>query len=79
MGDIGMLKEVLLAWLLCGKRGVFGDAVGLLGIVGLGDYRKEGGEETNKSTAKQTICMTCRWGDADYRVNAVNSWELIKY
>ena len=35
MGDIGMLKEVLLAWLLCGKRGAFRDVVGLLGSVGL--------------------------------------------
>ena len=62
------------------RGGVFGDVVGLLGSVGLGDYRKEGGEETNKSTAKQSSTMyDMRMGATVYLADAANSWELIKY
>ena len=46
-----MLKGVLLAWLLCGKRGVFGDVVGLLGSVGLGAIGEEEGGRNNKYKA----------------------------
>ena len=76
-----MLKEVLLAWLLCDKGGVFdGEAVNHQGIVGLEDYRKEGGEETNKSTAKQSnTTYDMQMGATVYLADAANSWELIKY
>ena len=47
-----MIKGVLLAWLLCSKGGVVSGVVGLLGIVDLGGYRKEGGRRNNKSMAK---------------------------
>ena len=54
-----MIKGVLLAWLLCGKGGVVSGVVGLLGSVGLGDYRKEGGRRNSKPMAKmQSLCMT---------------------
>ena len=48
-----MRQGGLLAWLLCGKGGVFdGEAVDHQGIVsGLGVYRREEGEETNKYKA----------------------------
>ena len=50
-----MLKEVLLAWKLCGKGRVIGVAV-LDGYVSTGIYRREEGEETDKYTAN--ICNT---------------------
>ena len=66
--------------MLCGKRGVFGDVVGLLGSVGLRGYRKEGGEETNKFTAKQSNTMyDMQMGATVYLADAANSWKLIKY
>jgi hypothetical protein len=46
MGDIGMIKGVLLAWKLCGERGVIDDVVVLMSSSGLGVYRREEGEET---------------------------------
>ncbi len=45
MGDIGMLKEDLFAWLLW-QGGVIIDVVDHSGIIGLGVYRREEGEET---------------------------------
>ena len=42
MGDIGMLKEGLLAWLLW-QGGVVGDVVDHRGNIGLGVYRREKG------------------------------------
>ena len=51
-----MLKEVLLAWKLCGKRGVIGGVTVLRGYVSAGIYRREEGEETDKYTA--IICNT---------------------
>ena len=38
MGDIGMLKEGLLAWKLCGKGLVVNCVVVLRSGIGLGDY-----------------------------------------
>ena len=46
MGDIGMLKEGLLAWLLWQGGGVVIDVVDHKGSIGLGVYRREEGEET---------------------------------
>ena len=46
MGDIGMLKGGLLAWLLRQEGGVIGDVVDHSGIIGLGVYQREEGEET---------------------------------
>ena len=46
MGDIGMLKDGLLAWLLRQEGGVAGDVVDHRGSIGLGVYRREEGEET---------------------------------
>ena len=45
MGDIGMLKGGLLAWLLW-QGGVVVDIVDHRGNIGLGVYRREEGEET---------------------------------
>ena len=45
MGDIGMIKEGLLAWLLW-QGGVIVDIVDHRGNIGLGVYRREEGEET---------------------------------
>ena len=45
MGDIGMLKGGLLAWLLW-QGGIVVDVVDHRGIIGLGVYRIEEGEET---------------------------------
>ena len=54
MGDIGMLKGVLLALLLCGKRLVVGDVGDHGSSVSLRVYRREEGEETiNTSTHMQ--------------------------
>ena len=63
------------------RKGISGDEVlGLLGSVGLGDYRKEGGEETNKSTAKHSnTTYDMQTGATVYQTDAANSWELIKY
>ena len=47
MGDIGMLKGGLLAWLLKQEGGVVSDVVDHSSISrGLGVYRREEGEET---------------------------------
>ena len=46
IGDIGMLKGGLLAWLLRQEGGFVGDVVDHSGIIGLGVYRREEGEET---------------------------------
>ena len=46
MGDIGMLKGGLLAWLLSQGGGIVGDVVDHSGIIGLGVYQREEGEET---------------------------------
>ena len=53
MGDIGMLKGGLLSWLLRQEGGVVGDVVDHSGIIGLGVYRREEGEE--EVNRKQTI------------------------
>ena len=45
MGDIGMLKGGLLAWLLRQEGGVIGDVVDHRGNIGLGVYRREEGEK----------------------------------
>ena len=45
MGDIGMLKEGVLGWLLW-QGGVVVDVVDHRGSIGLGVYRREDGEET---------------------------------
>ena len=60
MGDIGMLKGGLLAWLLW-QGGVVIDVVVLRGInVGLDIYRRRRGGRNSKFTAiMQTICRTC--------------------
>jgi hypothetical protein len=50
-----MLKEVLLAWKLCGKRRVVGVAI-LGGYVSTGIYRRQEREETDKYMA--IICNT---------------------
>ena len=46
MGDIGMPKGGLLAWLLRQEEGVAIDIVDHRGNIGLGVYRREEGEET---------------------------------
>ena len=46
MGDIGMLKGDLLAWLLWQGGVIVDDVVDHRGISGLGVYRREEGEET---------------------------------
>ena len=60
MGDLGMIKEGLLAWKLCRhKRICYGEVVIHRIISALGVYRREEGEETNKYTAtKQSQSMT---------------------
>ena len=45
IGDIGMLKGGLLAWLLWPGGGVVVDVVDHKGDIGLGVYRREEGEE----------------------------------
>jgi hypothetical protein len=62
MGDIEMIKGVLLAWKLCSKRRLVNNVVGLLGCVGLGNYvgtglyRERRGGRNSKYTAK--VCNT---------------------
>ena len=56
MGDIGMIKGVLLALLLCGKRLIVGGVVVSGSTVSRGVYRREEGEETDKYTT--IICNT---------------------
>ena len=46
MGNIGMLKGGLLAWLLRQEEEVVGDVIDHSGIIGLGVYQREEGEET---------------------------------
>ena len=46
MGDIGMIKGGWLAWLLWHEGGVVNTVVDHRGIIGLGVYRREEGEET---------------------------------
>ena len=46
LGDIGMLKGGLLAWLLWQGGVIVDDVVDHRGISGLGVYRREEGEET---------------------------------
>ena len=48
MGNIGMIKGVLLAWLLCRRKGIFGsvDIVDHRISSGLEVYRREEGKET---------------------------------
>ena len=45
MGDIGMLKGGLLAWLLRQVEEVVGDVIDHSGIIGLGVYQREEGDE----------------------------------
>ncbi len=47
-----MLKGVLLAWLLCGKREIFSSVIGLLGCVGLGAIGEKG--EKKQINTRQT-------------------------
>ena len=61
MGDIEVIKGVLLAWKLCSKGRLVNSVVGLLGCVGLGDvgtglYRERRGGRNSKYTA--IICNT---------------------
>ena len=66
MGDIGMLKEGLLAWLLRREGGVVSDVVDHRGISsGLGVYRRRRGGRNSKYKAHRcitkhdmTICRT---------------------
>ena len=53
MGDIGMIKGGWLAWLLWQEGGVVNTVVDHRGIIGLGVYRREEGEET--VNIKQTV------------------------
>ena len=46
MGNIGMLKGVLLAWKLCRKGRSVVDVVDHRGSISLGVYQREEGEET---------------------------------
>ena len=56
MGDLGMIKEGLLAWLLCRqKRICYGEVVIHRIISALGVYRREEGEETDKYTTTKAI------------------------
>ena len=56
MGDIEMIKGVLLAWLLCRQKWIFyGEVVVHRVISALGVYRREEGEETDKYTAIKAI------------------------
>ena len=56
MGDLGMIKEGLLAWLLCRQKRIFyGEVVLHRIIIALGVYRREEGEETDKYTATKAI------------------------
>ena len=58
MGDIGMLKGGLLAWLLRQAGGVVGDVVDHRGIIGLGVYLREEGEETVNIKQHSTTSIT---------------------
>ena len=63
MGDIGMLKGGLLAWLLW-QGGVVGDVVDHNGIIGLGVYRREEGEEiVNTVQTDAPLSMTRRYAE----------------
>ena len=54
MGDIGMLKGVLLAWLLWQERGALNSVVILSRInVGLGVYRRRRGGRNTKYGANK--------------------------
>ena len=58
MGDIGMLKEGLLAWLLW-QGGIIVDVVDHSGNISLGVYRREEGEETvNTEQTKVPLSIT---------------------
>ena len=64
MGDIGMLKGGLLAWLLWQVGGVVNSVVELgSSCVGLVVYRREEGEETvnikQHSTTKHNMAIRC--------------------
>jgi len=62
MGDIGMLKGVLLALLLCGKRLNVKGVVEHGSSVSLGVYRREEGEETiNTKQTNASQCMTWQY------------------
>jgi hypothetical protein len=82
-----MRQGGLLAWLLCGKGGIVRRlvvrnvvVVDNSSVCGYQVYRGEGGEETNKFTAKHTNTMhDMQMGATVYRVDAANSLELIKY
>ena len=59
IGDVGMLKGVLLALLLCCKRLVVRGVVDHGSTVSLGNYRREEGKETiNTQQTMQHKCMT---------------------
>ena len=60
MGDIGMLKGGLLAWLLRQEGGVVGDVVDHSGIIDLGVYRREEREETINTEQTRAILYTTR-------------------
>jgi hypothetical protein len=56
MGDIGMIKGVLLAWLLCRQKCIVYDEVVVHRVISaLGVYRREEGEETDQYTATKAI------------------------
>ena len=59
MGDIGMLKEGLLAWKLCCKGRSVVNVADHRGGIGLGVYRREEGEETvNTKQTKVPLSIT---------------------
>ena len=82
MGDIGMLKGGLLAWLLW-QGGVVVDVLDHRGNIGLGVYQREEGEETvnikQHSTTKHNMTIRCVGCDLTYgymiKVKGENSRE----
>ena len=86
MGDIGMIKEVLLAWKLCSERGGDGGVVDHRDSVGLGVYRREEGEETintkqTNATQMHGMAICCAGGDLTQcytlQTERENIWEYI--
>ena len=69
MGDIEMLKGGLLAWLLRQEE-VVGDVIDHSGIIGLGVYRREEGEEIvnteQQSITKHNMVICCAGCDLTY-------------
>ena len=84
MGDIGMLKGVLLALLLCCKRLVVWGVVDHGSTVSLGNYRREEGEETintkqTNATQMHGMAICSASGDLTqcymFQTERENIWE----